>query len=445
MDSKQKKALFLLLGAIIAVAVFFLPLPLDERAKIVLGITALAMVYWFTEAIPLHATALLVSFLLIVAAGFSPQASFAPYFDPVIVLLLGGFVLAVALQKHSLDEMIAIGLVNRIGSNPKIVLLGIMAVTAFLSFWMSNTAATSIMLPIGLIILTQNNLLPLKSKYGRAMVLGIAYAATIGGIGTLVGSTPNPMAAKFLRDAGVSFGFNEWLLYGIPFVLIFLPIAWFVLAHLFKPEKEKIFVEKHEIKFDKKKIAVLAIFGLTVALWLSSFWHGIADATIALVPVLLLYLFSLVDTQDFLKVNWPVLILIGGGLGLGSAMIETGIGNYFAGLLFGIVQGQPFFLIALVVAGFAIILTLFTSNTAAAALMLPLMIPLAPMIGMPVHVLVVLAAIGVSLDFIIPVGTPPSAIAYSSGYIRTKDMVFAGTILAVLGVIVLAALSSLYW
>ena len=444
MDAKKRYAV-IIASALIALIVALLPLGLEQQAQIVLAIMAFTMILWFSEALPLHATALIIAFLLIVFGGFTPKETFSPFFDPVIVLLMGGFVLARGMQKHKLDEYIALHSLKKLGHSPTLFLLGLMIITAFLSMWMSNTASSAIILPIGIVILAKNNILPLKSNYGKAVVLGIAYAATIGGIGSLVGSTPNVIAAKFLNESGIAFTFVDWMYYGVPFVIIFLPIAWFVLTRMFKPEITSLKTVAYDrvLSFNQKKI--VAIFALTVVLWLTTKMHGISSSTIALVPIILLYVFGLLDTKDFAKINWATLILIGGGLTLGLSIQASGLDHAIAGLMHIVLQNQPLFFLFVGIAIFAILLTVIASNTAAGAVMIPLMFPLASAVGIPVTPVVMIAAIGVSLDFIVPVGTPPSAIAYSSGYIRVKDMARSGIVLAILGVIVLAALAVLYW
>jgi len=439
------KALLNLAAIIIGLFIAFGIPGLNIGQQIVLGILLISMVLWFSELIPLHATALLAAFLLVSFGGFAPKDVFNPFFEPVIVLLLGGFVLARALQKHGLDEFIALKFLKHTGSSPNKFLFGIMAVTAFLSMWISNTAATAVILPIGIVILSKNGLKPLKSNYGKALVLGIAFAATAGGIGTLVGSTPNVIAAKFLNENGIAFSFVDWMWHGVPLVVCLIPVIWFVLTRIYKPEIKKLKVIPFNKKLIKKQKWVLYIFAITVILWLTTGIHGVPANTISLVPIILLYLTGLLNTADFSKINWAALILIGGGLTLGLSMNAVGLDLLFANLIKSLIINQPIFLIFVIIGFFAIALTIFASNTAAAAVMIPIMIPLAISLGLDVRTIVVLAAIGVSLDFIVPVGTPPSAIAYSSGYVRVKDMVRAGALLALLGVLVLASLAFIYW
>lgn len=435
----------MLLALVVGVATWFLPLGITPQAQVVFAIMLFAGVLWFTEAIPLHVTALLVPFLLYFLAGFAPSDALHPFFDPVVVLLLGGFVLAVAMQKHHLDEKIAYFFINRFGHTPARFLLGLMAVTAFLSFWMTNTASTALMIPIAIVVLKANKLEPLKSKYGKAVVLGIAYAATVGGMGTLIGSTPNAIAAKFLTDQGLTLSFTDWMFFGMPLVFILLPIVWFLLTRLYPSPKKQLNIRKQKTDLTTKQKEVFGIFLVTIALWLTTSIHGITSSMVSVVPIILLYVFNLLSTKDFTKAHWPTLILFGGGLSLGTAIATVGLDSIMASALISVVSNQPIFIVFTAVAAFSIFLTLFASNTAAAAVIVPVAIPLAAGLGLDLKLLTIVAALGVSLDFVVPVGTPPSAIAYSTGYIRVRDMVKAGIILAVISTLILASLATFFW
>ncbi len=439
------KVLIIAIAIVISISISSYVLPFGTPQHTVLSIIFIGMILWFSELIPLHVTALIVAFLLIVLGGFTPKDIFAPFFDPVIVLLLGGFVIALGMQKHKLDEYIALKLLGKTSNSPKIFLLVLMYLTAFLSMWISNTASTAILIPIGIVILSKNGLKPLKSSFGKSMILGIAFSATIGGIGTLVGSTPNVIAAKFLTENGIQFGFIEWMFHGLPFVLLFIPVAWFVLISIFKPDIKTLKTVKFDKSLSGKQKQVIVVFLITVVLWLTTSIHGIASSTISLIPIFLLYGARLLDTKDFSRIDWATLILIGGGLTLGLSMHAVGLDIMFANVMQTIIIGQPLFLALVIVASFAVILTLFASNTAAAAVMIPIMIPLAITLGLDVRSIVVIAAIGTSLDFIVPIGTPPSAIAYGSGYIRMKDMAKVGVVIAVLGILLISGMAILYW
>ncbi len=442
---ETKRPLVLIFTAIVFFAAYFYPLGLSQQAQAVIAITLLAMVLWISEAIPLHATALLAAFLLVVAGNFPAEKVFAQFFDRVVVLVLGGFVLAVALSKHGLDELFAHKALSRIGTSPGTVLLGMISVTAFISMWMSNSAAAAIAMPIALVILSQNKLLPLKSSFGKSMVLGVAYGATIGGIGTLIGSTPNVLTQKFLAENGVSFGFIEWGVRGFPFMALMVIACWIVLKKLFRPETQKIGIKKQTqvVTGGQKKVA--AIFLLTIFLWVTESIHGIHNSIIALVPIILLYLLRLVDTKDFQKVGWDSLMLIGGGIALGMAIDQSGLSKELTSFLGAVLSNQPLALLLFMLAIVGILLTSFLSNTAASAVLIPIITALSATLGLDMTNLVVAGAIGVSMDFIFPMGTPPSALAYSSGYIHTKDMIKAGIALSLIGAAILAVTAFFFW
>ena len=443
----ERKIRIMLIGfaVIVALVTMAMPLNLEPTAQIVLAILFFTMIMWFSEVIPLHITALMAAFLLITFGGFTPKETFAPFFDPVVVLILGGFVLALGMQKHKLDETITYKIVNYVGGNPKKLLFGIMCLSAFMSMWITNTASTAVILPIAVIILAKNNLLPLNSSFGKSLVLGVAYAATIGGIGTLIGSTPNLIAAKFLGDAGSTLSFLDWMFYGMPIVVVMVPVAWFVLTRMYKPEVSELKTGFKIPPVSKEQKMVAAIFVFTIFLWLTSQFTGLGNATVALVPIILLYIFGLLGTADFSKINWSALILFGGGLTLGSAIHSSGLDAHLASFLQYLVVSQPYFLVLLIVIVFAFMLTIVASNTAAAVVMIPIVIPLGALLGIDIRILTIAAAIGVSLDFIVPVGTPPNTIAYSSGYIKAKDMALSGAVIAVIGVFVLAGFAYFTW
>lgn len=430
---------FLVFGAI-----YFSPLGLEAQAKTVLGVTALALVLWISEAIPLHATALLVAFLLVVVGGFSPDKVFSQFFDRVVVLVLGGFALAVALTKHKLDEFFAYKALGKIKNTSGLVLLAMISVTAFLSMWMSNSAAAAIAMPIAVVIISKNNLLPKKSNFGKAMVLAVAYGATIGGIGTIIGSTPNVLTQKFLAEQGISFGFIEWSIRGFPFMVLMIAACWLILKTMFKPEISLIQINKTQGSLTREQKMVGAIFLLTIFLWVTESIHGIHNSIIAIVPIALLYFFGLLDTKDFHKVGWDSLILIGGGIALGMAIDTSNLDNLLSSFIQTTLAGQPMIILIFLLGLIGIFLTSFLSNTAASAVLIPIVTTLAATLGVDITNLVVAGAIGVSMDFMFPMGTPPSAIAISTNYATPKDMLKAGAILSLAGAIILAILGQ-FW
>jgi sodium-dependent dicarboxylate transporter 2/3/5 len=435
----------LVIVALVAfLAVYFTDIGIPDHSRQVLAIVIFAAVLWFTEALPLHVTGLFAAFMLSTAGGLTPKQVFPPFFDPIIALLLGGFVLAVGMQKHGLDEYLARRFLSVIGDRPRVVLLGMMLMSAFLSMWITNTAATIIMLALAISMLKDSGVRPMGSSFAKALILGIAFSSTLGGIGTLIGTPPNMIAVKFLADQGIRVSFTDWMAMTLPFVLVMLPIMWVVLSLVFRQDVRSLRIRPHKGGMTRNQKAVFTVFALTILLWLTTEIHGISSYVIALVPVILFYLLGLLDTNDFSKVSWPTLVLLGSGLSLGSAIAISGLDKVIAASLGSAVTGFSLPLIMLSVAFLGILLTAFASNTATAAIFVPVIIPLTAALGLDLRLLTVLAGISVSLDFIVPIGTPPDTVAYSSGYIKTKDMAKAGMIITLIAVLLLVGWFSLF-
>jgi sodium-dependent dicarboxylate transporter 2/3/5 len=440
----KRKILLLVLAALLALAVQSID-GINQQAKIVGGVTVFAAVLWFTDAIPLFITSLLIPFLIVFFAGFSPTDAFAPFFDPLIVLLLGGAIIARALIKYELDVEIVHFFLRVTGTKPEMFLLGLMAATAFVSMWISNTATALMMMPIGVAALTLTKLTPRKSSFGKATVLGVAYAATIGGLGTLIGTPPNLITVKFLQTAGISVGFVEWAIKAIPLMLTMLFVAWFVLKKMYKAEIEKIKTraEKRK-KLNSNQKIVLVVFGITVLLWVTEALHGIHNSIVALIPAFIFYSVNMLDTDDFGKIGWDSLILVGGGLCLGMAIHASTLDASIASLLATTVIGQPQFLTLILVSIFTIVFTAFVPNTAGAAIFVPLLIPLAPVLGVSTKAIVLLAGMVISFDFVVPTGTPPNAIAYGTKYVKVSDIIKAGLVISIIGACV-ASVFAVFW
>ena len=398
----------------------------EPNQAVVAATLVTVVILWVSEAIPLFVSALFGSFLLLAIGDFSAETVFQPYFDPVIVLFFGGFILAQGMQKYRLDYRIAHEILKRMGDRPLVFVLGLMLVTAFLSMWMSNTASAAIMIPISIIVLKENGLFHERSRFARGVVLAVAYAATIGGIGSLVGSPPNAIAAKYLHESNVTLDFVEWMLKALPFVVLALLFTWLLLSLFNKPEIDRIRFTYHERKLDRSQKLIFIIFLITVSGWLTTKFTGLSAATVALVPVIGLFALRLLEVGDLAKISWPTLLLFGGGLSLGSAVNEVGIDSWLAGLVQDSITGIPLFAVLLMLVFFGIGVTMVASNTASAAILIPLMLPLADDLGLDLKSMAMLIAIGVSLDFMMPVGTPPSAIAYSTGVVNVRQMIKNG-------------------
>lgn len=424
--SAKTRAMVFLVSALVFVSVQQAwPRPDPDQATVAATL-AVVVILWVSEVIPLFVSALIGSFLLIVLGDFSADTVFQPYFDPVIVLFFGGFILARGMQKHGIDQLVAHEILKRMGDRPLVFVLGLMLVTAFLSMWMSNTASAAIMIPISIVVLRENGLLHEDSPFARGVVLAVAYAATIGGIGSLVGSPPNAIAARFLGERGVVLDFSEWMLKALPFVLMALFFTWALLWLFNRPEIERIRFPHREQSLDRSQKLILLVFLVTVTGWLTTRHTGLSAGTVALVPVIALFAMGLLDSSDLARISWPTLLLFGGGLSLGSAVNQVGIDSWLAGLLQGAISGIPLFATLLILVFFGIGVTMVASNTASAVILIPLMLPLAGELGLDLTSMAMLIAIGVSLDFMMPVGTPPSAIAYSTGLVRIRQMMRNG-------------------
>lgn len=446
--SPRKRATYFLVAGILAGCVYGIGGDLEPRQRTVLAVVTVAVVLWVSEVIPLYITSLIASFLLIVVAGFGPQEVFAPYFDPIIVLFLGGFILARGMQKHGLDSFLARALLRRVGTHPSMFILGIMSVTAFLSMWMSNTAAAAIMVPVCVVVLKENQLFSSTSSFARGCLLAVAYAATIGGIGTIVGSPPNAIAVRFLAANNVEMveiSFLGWMVQALPFVIVALIFVWLMVCLLNKPEVTEIHFGKKEGRMTREQGIVLVIFAVTALGWVSTQLTGLASATVALVPIILLYGLGLLDDTDLGKINWGTLLLFGGGLSLGSALTKAKIDILMAEALTRQLQGIHLFFILIILIYFGILITMIVSNTVSAAILVPLMIPVAQGVGIDVRTMATVIAISVSLDFMMPVGTPPNAIIYSTGLVRVKEMIKNGAIMNVGTGLILALMYYFLW
>lgn len=418
------------------------------------GIAMMMAVWWVTEAVPLPATALL-PLALLPALGVSAMAGAArPYANPVIFLFMGGFMLAQGLQRWGLHRRLALHIVRAIGTEPRRMVGGFMVASAFLSMWVSNTATTVMMLPIGLSTLDlvlRNQPAggpPIGRHFGPALMLGIAYAASVGGIATLIGSPPNALFAGFMAEAfGVEIGFTAWMAVGLPVTVLMLPVVWRVLTHHVFPIRmtrlpggaEMIERELASLgRTSRGEWLAGGVFAAVAAAWVArpllGLWiPGLTDAGIAImgavalfaIPVNLRRAEFVLDWRSAARIPWDVLLLFGGGLSLAEAIQRQGLAEWIGATLTA--GGAPPLLAAMfMVALVLIFLTELTSNTASAAAFLPVLGSLAVSIGENPLFLTVTGTIAASCAFMLPVATPPNAIIYGSGAIRGTQMARAG-------------------
>jgi solute carrier family 13 (sodium-dependent dicarboxylate transporter), member 2/3/5 len=414
--------------------------------------------WWITEAIPIPATAL-TPLLLFPLLGILPiGATAAPYANPIIFLFLGGFVIALAMERHGLHRRIALLVVRSMGVQPPMLVFGFMAATAFLSMWVSNTATVVMMLPIGLsvvqLVRPEAGDGPMEFNFAIALMLGIAYAASIGGLATLIGTPPNALLAAFMRETyGVEVGFAQWMVVGLPLVLVALPLSWATITKVVYPIRireipggaqtiQREYAMLGPITRAERSVAV--IFITTALLWitrplLDEHLPGLSDTSIAIaaalatfvVPVSLRHGEFLMDWKTAERLPWGVLLLFGGGLALAGAITTTGLSGWIGEAMTAL-ESWPLPLIILLLTAVVIFLTELTSNTATAAAFLPLVASLALALGENPLVLLVPAALAASCAFMLPVATPPNAIIYGSGHVTVPQMARAGIWLNIL-------------
>lgn len=451
------------LGKNIDVIYFSMAVPF--KSGVAIGLLVLIAGLWISEIVPTIVGAFLVPIIVVISGISTTGEALQPFFDPVIALFFGGFIIAEALKKHNIDRRLALGIIGNASIRPSMLILILMSVSAFLSMWMSNTASAAVMIPIAIALVTQiesggreKNL----SGFRKALILGIGYAATTGGIASIIGTPANPIAISGLADVGIEISFLKWIGFGLPFVLIMLFIIWGYILLVFKPKISKESLAEAQIvfrddlkkmgKMNKKQWITVAIFIFTIVLWLmatplKNWTNGviaISSGIVALIAVVLIFGFNLLEVKDVKNVNWNALFLFGGGLSLGDALVATGIGDWIASKM-GIIEGKHFIVIALIVGGISLLVTAVASNTASAAMLIPLVIPIAISLHIDPTMLALIVAMGSSIDYALVFGTPPTMISYSTGYFSVKEIFRVGSILDLIGIIVLSTVSVFLW
>ncbi|WP_164668039.1 SLC13 family permease [Virgibacillus doumboii] len=461
----------LFLGPILFVLtlLFFQPEGLSDAAQAILASTIWIAVWWITEAIPIPATSLLPIILFPLTGGLDVGLTTSSYGDDTIFLFMGGFMIALAMEKWNLHKRIALSIISVIGTNTERIILGFMVATGFLSMWISNTATAMMMVPIGLAIIYQvseslkdNDEIDTSKEnfgFGKALMLSIAYSASIGGIATLIGTPPNTVLAGTINNLyGIELSFAKWMLFGVPVAWIFIFIAWFYLVKIAYPLKLKQLPGGREVIHSQKKDlgapsfeekAVFVVFVAAALSWISRSFilaeinENIGDATIAMTAAIILFIIpaknkagdKLLDWDTAVKLPWGILLLFGGGLAIASGFKESGLSEWIGNQL-SVLEGVNIFIILIVVAALVIFLTEITSNTATASMMYPIMASLAVALGVHPYAVMIAAGVAASCAFMLPVATPPNAVVFGSGYLRIPDMAKAGIALNILGVII---------
>ncbi|ABR74922.1 transporter [Actinobacillus succinogenes] len=430
-------------------------LPFDAQANKGLALLAFVAVLWLTETLHVSVTALLVPLLAIGLGLVSTKEALVAFADPTIFLFFGGFALATALHIQKLDQLIANRIMALARGNLLVAVIYLFVATAFLSMWISNTATAAMMLPLAMGVLSQ---LDRERQYNTYVfvLLGIAYSASIGGMGTLVGSPPNAIVASQLHLT-----FSDWLWYGLPVVAILMPIMIGALFIVFKPRLNFRFEQKFEqVEMNGDRWKTLLIFLFVAVCWIFSsqlnpiFTEllglskkvGSFDSVVALLAAVLIAVAGVASWKQIQdNTEWGVLLLFGGGLTLSSVLKNSGASKIMADGIVFLIQGGHFYLIGIIVAAFIVFLTEFTSNTASAALLVPIFISIAQALGMPELGLALIIGLGASCAFMLPVATPPNAIIFGAGIVKQREMVRAGVILNLVSIFIIATFGYLFW
>lgn len=501
MKSKVKLA-GLAMGPALFAAVMAVPIAdMPFAARVVLAATFWMAAWWITEAIPIYVTAFLPLVIFPSLGVTDIGGTSASYADRVVFLFLGGFILAKAVEKSNLHRRFALNILKTVGTNPRYVVAAVMGVTWLLSGWMSNTATAMLMLPIAVAVVSQLQSKQDRERFGVCIMLSLAYAASIGGMATLIGTPPNAIFASLagsLTEADVTFG--RWLMVGLPISAASVVVAWLYMVNVganirgiksIAGEKGMIVEQISRLRgMTRDEKMVLAVFAGTAAAWITRglLWRDVLpsvdDSTIAIAAAVTLFLIPssvggsskgqkeekkgkeeeqkiiagqkggsgsddqggaagrLMDWKTAVTIPWGVLLLIGGGLALANAYTETGLDDWIAERL-TFLGGSGYLVIILVMAAVAVFTSEIMSNTASAALLIPISASLAASTGIDPILLMVPVTIATSYGFMMPVGTPPNAIVFASGYVTVPKMIRAGLPLDLIGILVVAAMTVL--
>ena len=436
------------------ILLWFHPEGLSKEANAILASTIWIAIWWITEAVPIAITSLLPIVLFPLTGGMELAETTASFGHRYIFLYIGGFILAIAIERWNLHKRIALNIIQLIGTNVKNVILGFMVATAFLSMWISNTATSVMMLPIGMSIISQlmDNPKTVENEnqnFGKALMLAIAYSASIGGIATLIGTPTNLVLATIVQETyGIEITFSKWFMFGLPISLILLAICWKYLTEIAFTFKQKKFPGgRNEINKQLKSLGklsyeekmVLLIFVGTAFAWITRSFllqkliPNLDDTIIAVIAGILLFILpasksknrKLINWEEAVKLPWGILLLFGGGLALAQGFKTSGLAEWIGGQL-TLLEGASIFILLLFLIALVNFLTEITSNLATTAMILPILAPLSLVLDVNPLILMVGATVAASCAFMLPVATPPNAVVFGSGYLRIPDMAKTG-------------------
>ncbi|MED4475857.1 MULTISPECIES: SLC13 family permease [Bacillaceae] len=437
---------------------FFHPEGLSPEARSVLAVTLWVATWWITEPIPIPVSSLIPIILLPMTGALDGNTVVSSYGNDIIFLFLGGFFIATAMEKWNLHKRMALSIISIIGTSPQRIVLGFMVSTAFLSMWVSNTAATMMLIPMGLAIVQQASSSLEKGKYAsdipkfeKSVIFGIGYAATIGGLGTLIGTPPLSILAGTVGqmfDTEISFA--GWMAVGVPLVILLIPLLWLYLTKVvykinfreLPGGKEQIYKERKSLgKISYEEKAVAFVFAFAAFMWITRtfIWEniveipGISDGIIAMMATVLLFLIpakreegsKIMEWKDSKDIPWGILILFGGGLAIAAGFTSTGLSEWIGHQLAGL-EGMNILLVIFISTLVILLLTEITSNTATATMIIPVVASLGLALNIHPYALMVPCAMAANCSFMLPVGTPPNAIMYGTGKLKITEMVKNG-------------------
>ena len=461
----NKNILGLILGPILflVIMIFVDAEGLSFEAKCILASTAWMAIWWVTECVPISVTALLPIVLFPLTGGMDLATTTAAYGHKLVFLFVGGFLIALAIEKWHLHKRLALNIIRFTGSNKSRVILGFMLATAFLSMWISNTATSIMILPVGLAIISQlkDNPKTVENEnevFGKSLMIAIAYSASIGGMATLIGTPPNMVLAGVVEESyGLKLNMFDWMKFGVPLSSFLLFVCWLYLTKIaFKFKNEEFSAGKEEIlrqinklgKFSNEEIKVLIVFTLTALGWIfrgsiETIFPMIDDTIIAIFFAVTLFIIptknqktnnTLLVWNDTVKLPWGILILFGGGMAIASAFGKSGLALWIADLLTNL-NDVSLFLIILIIVTSINLLTEVTSNMATTAMLLPVLVTIALAIDVHPYFLLVAATLAASCAFMLPISTPPNAVVFGSGFLKIEDMFKKGVWMNLISII----------
>jgi len=453
----------------ILIMVFFNPDDLEFQGKAILACASWIAIWWVTEPIPIAATSLLPIIIFPLSGGLDIKTTTAAFGHKYVFLFIGSFILAIAIQKWKLHKRIALNIISKVGVNKSNIILGFMIATAFLSMWISNTATSVMILPVGLAIISQlkddpNTPENENSLFGKALMLAIAYSASIGGMATLIGTPPNMIFAGVIKESyNIEISFFDWFKFGLPLSIFFLFICWFYLTKIaFKFKQKEFSAGKEEIvsqlkglgKISYEEKTILIVFILTALAWISRSYilvkiiPNLDDTIIAVISAIVLFILpskkstiknkltKIVDWEDAMKLPWGILLLFGAGMALAQGFDSSGLAIWIGNQL-TYLSDVPLVILLLILIASVNFLTEVTSNMATTAMLLPILVSLAVVLDLHPYYLLVSATLAASCAFMLPVATPPNTVVFGSGLLKIEDMFKKGLWLNLISIITL--------